>query len=57
MLAAPVTKGLLLHKRWLDEIVVGRKSLETRGQNTRIRGTIGLVETKSGLLRGRRNRA
>jgi hypothetical protein len=56
MLAAPVAKGLLLHKCWLDEIVAGRKTLDIRGQNTRIRGTIGLVETKTGLLRRGRSR-
>ncbi len=57
MLAAPATHGLQLHKQWLDEIAAGRKTLEIRGNDTRMRGTIGLVETKTGLLRLGRSRA
>ena len=45
-------KGLLVRKRWLDEILAGRKTWELRGTSTQNLGTIGLIESGTGLVVG-----
>jgi hypothetical protein len=41
--AAP-GQGLLIHGRWLEQIVRGTKTWELRGSKTAVRGLIGLIE-------------
>lgn len=45
-------KGLIVKKPWIDMHLDGIKPWEIRGSNTRIRGTIGLIESGSGLVMG-----
>lgn len=45
-------KALIVKKEWLDLILSGKKTIEIRGSNSRIRGEIGLIESKSGLIVG-----
>lgn len=45
-------RALIIKKRWLDLILLGEKTIEIRGSNSRIRGKIGLIESKSGLIMG-----
>lgn len=40
-------KGLIIKKKWLQLILKGLKTMELRGNKTKIRGTIGLIESGS----------
>ncbi len=46
-------RGLIIRKEPLDEILAGRKTWEIRGGNVSIRGLVGLIQSKSGLIVGR----
>lgn len=39
--------GLLIRRPWIDLILDGYKTREIRGMPTRIRGTIGLIASRS----------
>lgn len=45
-------KGLILKPHWADLILSGEKTIEIRGNNTKIRGTIGIIKSKSGSVFG-----
>lgn len=45
-------KGLIVKKHWLDLILSGKKPWEIRGSNTKIRGTICLIESGTGMIKG-----
>lgn len=45
-------KGLLIRQPWIDLILAGNKTWEIRGSATKIRGTIGLIQSQSGLIVG-----
>ena len=45
-------KALIIKKKYLDLIFSGEKTWELRGSNSKIRGTIGLIESGSGLIIG-----
>lgn len=47
-----IERALIIKKHWLDLILSGKKTWEIRGNNTKIRGRIGLVESGSGLVVG-----
>jgi predicted transcriptional regulator len=36
-------KGLIIKQRWAELILDGHKTMELRGNNTKIRGTIGVI--------------
>ena len=44
--------GLIIKKQWLDKILSGEKTWELRGSNTKMRGRIGLIASKSGKVFG-----
>ena len=44
--------ALIIKKPWLDKILAGTKIWEIRGSRTNIRGTIGLIESRSGTVVG-----
>ena len=44
--------GLLIKPIWLNRYYSGEKTLEVRSSNTKKRGTIALIECKSGLITG-----
>ena len=45
-------RALIIKKPWLDKILAGMKTWEIRGSRTNIRGTIGLIESRSGTVVG-----
>jgi ASCH domain len=45
-------RALIIKKPWLDKILAGTKTWEIRGSRTNIRGTIGLIESRSGTVVG-----
>lgn len=45
-------RALIIKKHWLDLILSGQKTWEIRGNNTKIRGKIGLIESGSGMIVG-----
>ena len=45
-------KALIIRKPWLDRILAGSKTWEIRGGRTKIRETIGLIESRSGTVVG-----
>lgn len=45
-------RALVIKKPWLDKILAGTKTWEIRGSRTHIRGTIGLIESRSGTVVG-----
>ena len=47
-----MNRALIVKKKWLDMILSGEKVWEIRGQDTSIRGKIGLIESGSGLIVG-----
>lgn len=47
-----MNRALIIKKEWLDLIFSESKTVEIRSSNTKIRGTIGLIESKSGLILG-----
>ncbi len=46
-------KGLIIKKPWIDLILNGEKIWEIRGNNTKIRGEIELIQSGSGLVVGK----
>lgn len=40
-------KGLIIKPKWADLILDGEKLIEIRGRNTTIRGTIGIIKSKT----------
>ena len=47
-----IEKGLLIKSPAVDNILSGRKTSEMRSAPTKIRGTIGLIRSKSGTVIG-----
>jgi len=45
-------RGLIIKKHWLDLILSGEKTWEMRSTKTNVRGTIELIQAKSGLIVG-----
>lgn len=45
-------RGLIIRTEPLNNILAGRKTWEIRGTRTKIRGTIGLIESGSGTIVG-----
>lgn len=45
-------RALLTRRPWIDKILNGEKTWEIRGARTMIRGTIGLIASKSGTVIG-----
>jgi len=45
-------RALIIKKPWVDKILAGTKTWEIRGSRTDIRGTIGLIESRSGNVVG-----
>lgn len=45
-------KGLVIKSPWIEKILSGEKTWEIRGSNTKIRGTIALIKSGSGLIYG-----
>ncbi|MGM0751652.1 MAG: ASCH domain-containing protein [Bacillota bacterium] len=48
-------KGLIIKSPWIELILEGRKSWEIRGSNTKMRGTIALIKSGSGMVFGEVN--
>jgi len=47
-----MSKGLIIKKEWLDKIFDSNKIWEMRSTQTKIRGKIQLIESKSGTIVG-----
>ena len=45
-------RALVIKKPWPDKILAGTKTWEIRGSRTNIRGTVGLIESRSGTVVG-----
>ena len=45
-------RALIIRKPWLDQILAGTKIWEIRGSRTKIRGTVGLIQSQSGMVVG-----
>ena len=45
-------RALVIRKPWLDKILAGAKTWEIRGSRTSIRGTVGLIQSRSGTVVG-----
>jgi len=45
-------RGLVIKQPWIDLIFDGKKTWEIRGSNTKIRGTIALIQSRSGKVIG-----
>jgi hypothetical protein len=45
-------KGLIIKDPWIDYILDGLKPWEIRGSNTKIRGTISLIKSGTGMIFG-----
>lgn len=45
-------KGLIIKPYWADLILSGQKTMELRGSNTKIRGRIGIIKSKTGQVYG-----
>lgn len=45
-------KGLIIKPHWADLILSGTKTWEIRGKRTEVRGTIGIIKSKSGMIYG-----
>ena len=45
-------KCLIIKPYWADLILKGEKTLELRGSNTKIRGRIGIIKSKTGKVFG-----
>ncbi|MCA1060358.1 ASCH domain-containing protein [Rossellomorea aquimaris] len=48
-------KGLIIKSPWIEHILDGKKKWEIRGSNTKIRGTIALIKSGSGMVYGEVN--
>lgn len=44
-------KEPLIKSPWIDYIFDGRKTWEIRGSNTKIRGSVALIKSGSGILK------
>lgn len=47
-----ITRGLIIKKQWLDLKFTGLKTWELRSTKTKVRGTIALIESGTGLIVG-----
>ena len=45
-------RGILIKPPWIEKILSGQKTWEIRGSRTKVRGTIGLIKSKSGMVVG-----
>lgn len=45
-------KGLIIKPYWADLILNNEKTMELRGGRTKIRGTIGIIKSKTGQVYG-----
>lgn len=45
-------KGLIIKSPWIEKILAGEKTWEIRGSNTKIRGTIALIKSGTGMIYG-----
>lgn len=45
-------KGLVVKEPWIDKILDGDKTWEIRGSNTKVRGTIALIKSGTGMIYG-----
>lgn len=45
-------KGLIIKPKWADLILDGWKTMELRGSNTNIRGTIGIIKSGTSKIYG-----
>ncbi|HBF2930476.1 ASCH domain-containing protein [Clostridioides difficile] len=45
-------KCLIVKEKWADLILSGEKTLELRSRNTKVRGTIGIIKSGTGLICG-----
>ncbi|MCL5117031.1 MAG: hypothetical protein M1272_07775 [Firmicutes bacterium] len=45
-------KGLIIKEPWIDHILDDEKAWEIRGRGTKIRGTIALIKSGTGLVLG-----
>ena len=45
-------KGLIVKPKWADLILDGKKTMELRGTNTKIRGKIGIIKSGSKMVYG-----
>lgn len=45
-------KGLIIKDTWIEKILNGEKTWEIRGSNTKIRGTIALIKSGTGMIFG-----
>ena len=45
-------KGLIIKPKWADLILDGYKTIELRGSNTKIRGTIGIIKSGTSKIYG-----
>jgi hypothetical protein len=50
--AMAITRALLIRHPWIDMILAGQKTWEIRGSRTMIRGSIGLIPSRSGTVAG-----
>ncbi|MEY4723480.1 MAG: hypothetical protein RLZZ324_993 [Candidatus Parcubacteria bacterium] len=48
-------KALIIQEPWIGKILAGEKTWEIRRRKTNIRGRIGLIRSKSGLILGTAN--
>lgn len=45
-------KGLIIKDPWITKILNGEKVWEIRGSNTKIRGTVSLIKSGTGMIYG-----
>lgn len=45
-------KGLIIKDPWITKILNGEKTWEIRGSKTKIRGTVALIKSKTGMIFG-----
>lgn len=45
-------KGLIIKEHWAELILSGMKTIELRSSNTKIRGTIGIIISGTGMIYG-----
>src|ERR1035437_2732880 len=45
-------RALLIRRPWIDMILDGQKTWEIRGSRTSVRGQIGLIASRTGILGG-----
>jgi hypothetical protein len=47
------TRALKIHPKWLAQILARSKKIEIRGRRCKVRETVSLMETGTGLIKGR----